>query len=84
MRFLRSLVQLSSFMLRSDSHDEPFGPIAVFRDSRSAIIEDITGPYLDTLKDIVPTIKDPEMRARISDVLWVTKRDFRMARSQSY
>jgi len=70
---------VSSFMLRSESHDEPFGPKAVFRDSRSAIIEDITGPQLDILKDIVPTIKDPEMRARVSDVLWVAKRDFHMA-----
>jgi hypothetical protein len=70
---------VSSFMLRSDSKDEPFGPKAVFRDSRSAILEDIPEDHLVTLQELVQSTKNPEMRARLSDMLWVTKRDFLMA-----
>jgi hypothetical protein len=70
---------VSSFMLRSDSNDEPFAPKAVFRNSRSAILEDIPDSHLEALKDIASTIKDAEMRARVADVVWITKRDFRMA-----
>ena len=70
---------ITSFMLKSDSKDEPFGPLAVFRNSRSAILDDLQDLHLDALKEIVADIKDPEMRARIADVLWVTRRDFRMA-----
>lgn len=70
---------ITSFMLKSDSKDEPFGPLAVFRNSRSAILDDLQDLHLDTLKEIVVEIKDHEMRARVADVLWITRRDFRMA-----
>lgn len=70
---------ITSFMLKSDSKDEPFGPVFVSRNSRSAILDDLQGLHLDALKEIVAEIKDPEMRARVADVLWVTRRDFRMA-----
>lgn len=69
---------VTSFMLKSDSKDEPFAPVAVLRNSRSAISDDLQDVHLDALKEIVAEIKDPEMRARVADVLWVTRRDFHM------
>jgi len=68
---------ISSFMLKSDSIDEPFAPKAVWRNSRSAILEDIPDVHLEILKAIAGTINDHEMRARVADVLWVRKRDLR-------
>ena len=70
---------ISSFMLKSDSIENPFAPKAVWRNSRSAILEDIPDAHLEVLKNIAVTIKDYEMRARVADVLWVRKRDFQMA-----
>ncbi len=72
------LGSISSFMLKSDSKDEPFGPVAVLKNSRSAILDDLQDLQLDALQEIVGDIKDPEMRARVADVLWLTRRDFRM------
>ena len=70
---------ITSFMLRSDSNDDPFAPKAVWRNSRSAILEDIPDAHLDVLGAVALTINDPELRARVADVLWVKKRDFHMA-----
>lgn len=69
---------ITSFMLDSESQDEPFGPIAVLKNSRSAILDDLQDLHLDALQEIVSDIRDPEMRARVADVLWVTRRGFRM------
>jgi len=40
---------------------------------------DVIDSHLEALGDIASTSKDAEMRARIADLLWVKKHDFRMA-----
>ncbi len=78
-KIFRLLGDITSLRLRADSPDKPFAPLAVFPDSRTAIIDDFSDAHLDILKELVPDISDAEMRARVADILWVRKRDFRMA-----
>ena len=74
------LGHVTSPMLKSKSDNEPFPPVAVMADgSRSAIPKDLSDQQLALLKELVPTIQDPELRARIADILWERQRDFQMA-----
>lgn len=68
----------SMFIDRKDSAD-PLKPIAQFSDGRTAIPSDFDSS-LPFLSDIFPHIDDPELKARVCDVLWLRKRDFRAAR----
>jgi hypothetical protein len=71
---------VSSLMLKPDSKDEPLAPQVVFKTGRSAIVDDFTDAHLDLFKALLPDIADAEMRARVGDLLWVSKRhDFQAA-----
>ena len=41
--------------------------------------EDLAKSDLDTLAGILDEIKDPEFRARVADVLWVSRKDYKAA-----
>jgi len=43
------------------------------------IFHNITDEHLDFLAEIAPDISDPELQARVADVLWVRRRNHRMA-----
>lgn len=43
---------------------------------RSAIPSDFSDIELDALRDFLPATTDPELRARIADVLWIRRRHF--------
>lgn len=70
---------ICSFHMNAGNKDEPFGPMIVMQTGRSAIVSDLSPEHLQALTEIFPDILDPEMRARVGDVLWLTKRDFRAA-----
>lgn len=65
--------------LDSDSREEPFGPMTVLSTGRSAALEDFTDNHLNALKELMPEASDPELHARIGDVLWCRKRDYQAA-----
>ena len=69
----------TSMMLKPNSPTEPFTPLYVLHNSRSAIIDDFSEDHLKFFGEIVLDISDPELRARIADILWVKKRDFHAA-----
>jgi hypothetical protein len=71
---------ITSMMLNADSREEPFSPMMVLSTGRSAALEDFTDNHLDALKEVVAEATDPELRARIADVIWCRKRDHRMAK----
>lgn len=74
------LGHVTSPMLKSESDNEPFTPVAVMADgSRSSIPKDFSEQQLTLLKEIASSIQDSELRARIADILWERKRDFKMA-----
>jgi hypothetical protein len=57
-----------------------FRPQCTFADGkRSLIPADYSDQEADLLRDLVPTISDPEMLARVSDVVWERKRDYKCA-----
>ena len=72
---------ITSMMLHADSREEPFRPMMVLSTGRSAVLEDFTDNHLSALGEVVSEASDPEMRARIGDVLWCRKRDHRAAES---
>ena len=74
------LGSVTSMRLKPDSLTEPFVPIFLMTDSRSSIIEDLSSEHLNVLGEIVHDISNPEIRARVADILWVKNRDFRMAK----
>ncbi len=70
---------VTSMMLKPESFSEPFGPVAVFQGSRSAIVDDFSDNHLEVLNEAIIDINDPELKARISDVLWIRKKDYKVA-----
>lgn len=72
---------LTSMMLKSESVSEPYQPVAVFNDRRSAIIDDYSDDVINLLSEYLEKIHDSELRARIADVVWLRKRDFRAAQT---
>lgn len=43
------------------------------------LFDNIDDNYLETLKELVPSTSDAEMKARISDLLWIKKKNYRCA-----
>lgn len=76
--FLGSIASLSSHY---SAKGNPYGPMwRGGNGERSFDTEDLVDPDLAALSEVLNEIRDPEFRARVADVLWVTKRDFKAAR----
>jgi hypothetical protein len=59
-----------------------FRPQFTFSDGTRALIPtDYSEQESELLRDLVPTISDPEMRARVADVVWERKRDYKCAQA---
>lgn len=71
---------VSSLCLELGSPKQPFRPAVIFEKLRSAAVEDFGPSDGAVLAEISANIKDPEFRARVCDLTWVIRRDFRMAR----
>lgn len=70
---------ICSFHFKPENRDEPFGPMLVMNTGRSAIIDDISDDHLQALQEVIADIKDPEIRARIADVIWLRTKDYKAA-----
>lgn len=76
------LIAHACFMtLQASDRNAPFKPAVVFEGNRSAIAEDFIQFGLSHFESILNEIKNPRMRARVADLLWVvrTPRDRRFA-----
>ena len=58
-------------LLTGDSKDTPLAPLTT--------IEMLSDGQLEALKQLILEISDAELRARIADVLWIRRRDRKMA-----
>lgn len=65
------LQHITSMVFEPDDHSTPFKP--------SAIIDGFSEADLAYLNEIVLTISKSELQARVADVLWLRKRDYKMA-----
>jgi len=71
---------IASFSPHTGSVSNPYGPMLTLADGRRSFVpDDLTDGDLDALKAILEEINDPEFRARVADVLWIRRRDFRAA-----
>ena len=59
---------------------EPFGPMWQMEGRRSLIPADLSNSELDAIQDTLNTVADPEFQARIGDILWLRRKDFKAAR----
>lgn len=57
----------------------PFCPEFVGHEFRTADVDDFTDAHLEVFGQLIPKIKDPELRARIADIVWVRKRGHKVA-----
>ena len=74
------LIIATDIDLRPDNVDEPFGPRFVSQAARGATPADLTDEQLGIIAELAPNVADPEMRARMSDLVWVMKRDYPFAK----
>lgn len=72
---------LSTLVLDPNGATGPFRPLYTFGASRSSLISDFPEQHLSVLAEILSEIADPELRARVGDVIWERLRDFRAAES---
>jgi hypothetical protein len=63
------LAAVTSAAIKPESTDEFF----------AEIFKNLTDEQLDFLAEIATEISDPELQARVTDILWVRRRDYRMA-----
>jgi hypothetical protein len=63
------LAAVTSAAIKPESTEEFFADI----------FKNLTDEQLDFLAEIAPEISDPELQARVADILWVKRRDYRMA-----
>lgn len=70
-----------SMMLSSDNRNDPFKPLAVLADGRSAIADDFSEEEISFLAEIIPEVTDIRLKARLADLAWVkaTKKDLNHA-----
>lgn len=60
-----------SMMLSPDSKNEPFKPLAVFHDRRSAIADDFSSEDISFFSEIVTEVTDIRLKARLADLAWL-------------
>ncbi len=80
-RVFRLLASVASFWPNYHSNEAPYRPMMVWEGKRSAIPEDLTPADLDALSGVLAEIRDSEFRARVADVLWVCRKDYKAAQS---
>lgn len=73
------LANITSMYLRPDDTVQPLASAWQFGDTRSANLGDIDDRELDFLAEIVSELNDAELQARIADILWVKRQDYRCA-----
>jgi hypothetical protein len=69
-----TLIMVTDVQLDPDDPDEPFGPRFVRQAARGVTPGDLTDEQYAILRELAPTITDPEMRARVCDLVWTVKR----------
>lgn len=61
----------ASMMLKPKSVNEPFAPMTVFGDRRSAVASDFLPDDVEIFAAVAAEVKDHLVRARLSDVVWL-------------
>lgn len=74
------LSAVSQFHFKPESPTEPFAPLFEFHNSRGLVPEDFTENNLKSLEVFFGLVKDNELLARVSDILWIRRRNHKIAK----
>lgn len=72
----KTLELASSFHFNPESVEEPFAPMIVTQAGRSAIPDDFHDEQLELIDQIIKKINDPDLKARLADLLWIRKKEY--------
>ncbi|WP_158621146.1 DUF4209 domain-containing protein [Pseudomonas sp. p106] len=78
---LRFIGAVLTMMLHADRPQEPFGPMFVMGAQRSAIPSDFPRESVRGIEVWATSLKEPELRARFLDVIWIQGRSFPAAQA---
>lgn len=78
-RVFRLFEKICAFGFEPSEISDPFPPMVRIGANRSATPDDIESNELDVLQALAPEINDPELRARVADLVWQKKRDHQCA-----
>jgi hypothetical protein len=70
----KSLGHLCSFYPQYWNRAEPYGPAFSSLEGRSLIPDDLTESDIDTIEKLLPKARDPALRARLADTLWLRRK----------
>ncbi|NUN06647.1 MAG: DUF4209 domain-containing protein [Bdellovibrio sp.] len=79
--FYGLLSQVFSMYYKRECPEEPFGAMMVMYSGRTAVVTDFTDLNLDIFKFLVGKSGDSTVDARLSDVLWIRRKNREDARS---
>ena len=68
------LSAITNIHLKPGNQSEPYGPQFVMDGRRSIIPADLRGDQSTIIAQIVPTIQNPGLRARLADIVWYNDR----------
>ena len=71
---LQLMADACSLILSPDKPNNPFGPLCVGVDGRSAMADDSTTSEIDFFARTIDAINHPFLKARVADLVWVTRR----------
>ena len=82
-KVLLLLSDACSLVLSPQSRNEPFKPFSVMNGRRSAIPDDFSASEIDLFAQVVDAVDDPRLKARLADLVWLSKtpRDHQFALS---
>lgn len=69
----------ASLHMSSDPEGEPYTPMMVFHDRRTADLPDFEPAHVEALNIILPSIENTLLRARVGDVVWLRNKKFHQA-----
>lgn len=69
------LADLTDLHLRGSDRSEPFPPTIIGLGRRTMVPRDLRGKPADAVRDVAYRVQDPELRARLLDVVWESNRD---------
>jgi hypothetical protein len=72
---LKFLAIICSWRLRPDEEEAPFEPVW-----RPVTLDDLTDAQLSAMASVAESVADPELRARLCDLLWMRRRRHDLAR----
>ena len=73
-RVFQILKEVCQIHFKPDDNAEPYGPMGVSHNQRTMIPSDLKGDQSKVFSEVVSDIRNPGLRARLSDIAWLNNR----------